>query len=1157
MGSQKGHIKKGEQFSPVHQVTRYTLLLMALIVVCAATFVFTPKDAFAATVSVPIVINAKSGSDTLETGGVAATVTCTGGGGTHDGNAASQSFTCNESVTVTVIMPTDAATSLYRFSDGSTTKSFTSCAAPGPCSATTYNDVTRVLTTDPTLAGLDTNRIIKVTRTVFGTTSTETFSGSGDQLLVLNGASMYARAAANTVFNVTTGDFSMWGYIYRTSDSGGVEVIAAKRDFSATTNPGYGVYINTSDQLEASLCDGSTTRIIMTITSPTVALNTHYLWAVSYDRDGNGNIYLYNVATDTLTTASTAISAQQLTIGNSQIFTMGRAPQGSSNFLAGRLDTTSVLLGTAISSTQVTALTKGEYIPPTSRYKFDEGSGTTGTDAVGGNNLTLSGTPTWTTKIKADQSSIITYRIVQVSSSQRYATGSTTTVSAASTPTITYYTQWNQTASLSGLDAQTIQVTRVVNGSSGTQNAGPTSTTNIWVDDGSTMSFEDPKVVTINQERYDTGSTSSFSNIQAAATRSATYFHQYAILTTLSGLDVAQTNPVTRTQLGVTNIDSVIGHTATVVWNDASATYTVPATVTISSTERFQSYNTTGQRSFAVSAYAAKTYIFNHEYELSSMTFLTSDGTSLITAPTSFTFTMSNGTALTSISGTWAKNGTATISAITWRGINVTPTANTIAITSGGDKSLNTNIAESVTPGIQLGTDGGVLTGLSWDSVNKQLTFTGTATGTKDTVVQYPVASFVNVQGVTVDGTAHTDFTDDNTNGIMTINDVSFSAHTIIITFSGPGGTAPTQIAPDTLTVATDYEVFLDTNATYVKFGSNFYADQIDVYGTRVEFTNIALIDAANPTQTFGIGMGSGNTTITEITSGAVVLTMSCTEGTQCNVQYYTASSTAVYNVHFNTGAGASTVTDIESSTFTTSASAFASASAPAVYFNSAGRYYEVKLTYTDPTLVTLYLTPQTGGGGGGGGGGPPDPDPDPDPTPDPNPTQSFTISAVLPSYTLQPGMSQQRIMTITVTGTTQIFITSLTFVEHAEWFTINKQLPFSAIMDENNEIKTDIPITLTLPATETTDAKQFNVILATSNGASEANVQVPILITTPAIQFPELPQVPEIPNLPPILSGPPFNNNVWNLATIFGVLLLGGTIVGAARKKGKLKTRR
>lgn len=129
------------------------------------------------TVTVPITINPRSGSDTMEIAGVVATVTCTGGGGSHDGNSATQNFACNPSTTVLITLPTDASTSRFRFSDGTTSKSFLACGS-GTCSPTVYSDVTRQMKLTITASGLDANKSIAITRIHVGSTGTDNIPGS-------------------------------------------------------------------------------------------------------------------------------------------------------------------------------------------------------------------------------------------------------------------------------------------------------------------------------------------------------------------------------------------------------------------------------------------------------------------------------------------------------------------------------------------------------------------------------------------------------------------------------------------------------------------------------------------------------------------------------------------------------------------------------------------------------------------------------------------------------------------------------------------------------------------------------------------------------------------------------------------------------------------
>lgn len=179
-------------------------------------------------------------------------------------------------------------------------------------------------------------------------------SGGGvyGQYVILNGSSQYFTASANTVFDVTTQDFSLWGFLYRSSDSGALEQIAIKRDNAVVTNKGYAVFIDSSDKLSVFLCDGSASRLSVSSTS-TISLNTWYFWAATFDRDGSMTIYLHNMSTGAYETGSTSISTQQLTISNTQTFTVGRRSASSGEYFSGRFDHLNVLIGTAITAQNV------------------------------------------------------------------------------------------------------------------------------------------------------------------------------------------------------------------------------------------------------------------------------------------------------------------------------------------------------------------------------------------------------------------------------------------------------------------------------------------------------------------------------------------------------------------------------------------------------------------------------------------------------------------------------------------------------------------------------------------------------------------------------------------------------------------------------------
>lgn len=169
--------------------------------------------------------------------------------------------------------------------------------------------------------------------------------GVKDFAAVLNGSSQYFTAAANTVHDFTTGDFSFSFWLYRVTDSGGIEQLVIK--FSAG-NVGYRVFINASDKIQAQIGDASGATSITGDTS--IATATWYFVTVTFDRDGNGIIYL-NATSD----GSASISGRALTITNAQTFTVGRDSASSAEFFPGRIDDLRIY-NTALTSTEVATL---------------------------------------------------------------------------------------------------------------------------------------------------------------------------------------------------------------------------------------------------------------------------------------------------------------------------------------------------------------------------------------------------------------------------------------------------------------------------------------------------------------------------------------------------------------------------------------------------------------------------------------------------------------------------------------------------------------------------------------------------------------------------------------------------------------------------------
>lgn len=163
----------------------------------------------------------------------------------------------------------------------------------------------------------------------------------------------------------------------------------------------------------------------------------------------------------------------------------------------------------------------------------------------------------------------------------------------------------------------------------------------------------------------------------------------------------------------------------------------------------------------------------------------------------------------------------------------------------------------------------------------------------------------------------------------------------------------PNQIAPDSNVISSDYKVEFTGYSpnTYLGFGTNFYSDGLAVYSDHVVFTNTALGGSSNPTHSFGIGVQSGNATITTIGQKLITLSMSCTVGQVCYSYYYYGIGISSVGITTNSG-----LVTIPKSEFYTDATSFNSASAPAVYNNVAGGYVEVKAVYSNPTTETFYV---------------------------------------------------------------------------------------------------------------------------------------------------------------------------------------------------------
>ena len=309
---------------------------------------------------------------------------------------------------------------------------------------------------------------------------------------------------------------------------------------------------------------------------------------------------------------------------------------------------------------------------------------------------------------------------------------------------------------------------------------------------------------------------------------------------------------------------------------------------------------------------------------------------------------------------------------------------------------------------------------------------------------------------------------------------------------------APTSITPDTSTDPSDYRFFLTTHSTYIFANVNVYSDTWYIHNDHVNFTNTALSASTNPTQSFGIGADDGNATITEIATGQVKVTMTCTSGSNCDAYFYHSPLSRVYAV---TTTIAGTDTTKQASEYTTDSS-FSGLALPAVYTNSASGYVQVRLTYSSPTTITFFLS-QSDSGGGSGGGGSDGGDGDSGSgngggsSSGGTSGQVLNVTVTMPEFTIAPGSSQTKNMTISAVGYTRVIITEIAFdSRYADWIALHSGgFPISITLQPGQtQLQKVIPMTITVPAgTEFQSIMINSKVVARIDSLSATEIAVPI----------------------------------------------------------------
>lgn len=356
------------------------------------------KPAYAATVQVPITLNMRTGSSTPEDASAAFTVTCAGGGGTHDGRPAQQTFTCNESSTVTITTPIDTGTSRFRFSDESVAKSFTSCAAPGPCTDTSYSDVTRQYRNGFIANNFVGDRWLTATRTQYGISGIEPINGTipaSDYRLTLDGIDDTVTTANTASLNAAKVSIFFW---IKPVDFSNTYVVGYKGTTGSTFD--YEFYYSGAGKITV----GAKTGVGAQTTSVATNAMTVGSWNhVGIVIDGSTIQHYLNGSPN----GSTSLVSAGNIVNQPGGITIGNEP-GSSFYCKCQLEDY-LTYNTNLSSTQAGQIYNGTSIS-TNRvlyFRFNEGSGTSVIDHSGNSNTgTINGSakyelPVWTDEAKS------------------------------------------------------------------------------------------------------------------------------------------------------------------------------------------------------------------------------------------------------------------------------------------------------------------------------------------------------------------------------------------------------------------------------------------------------------------------------------------------------------------------------------------------------------------------------------------------------------------------------------------------------------------------------------------------------------------------------------------------------------------------------------
>jgi hypothetical protein len=341
------------------------------------------------------------------------------------------------------------------------------------------------------------------------------------------------------------------------------------------------------------------------------------------------------------------------------------------------------------------------------------------------------------TDIWADQASTLSVEDpVSISATERWDTSGTVSFSnlqtAASRTTGTYYRQFSQIITLSGMDAaQSVSATVTqLNSATSATISGGTQTT-VWADNSSTFTVPLQKVVTSNQERFQSYNSTASASYTVSATNTKTFVYQH---------EFNQLFRINEAHLGVTFVPM------------PSATFTAAVTTA----------NNTSLGTVTFDTQVTDDYL----------------------QPSTGRVWVKNGTQ-TFGAVTWRGIDVRASGAT----CSVTSYGNCDIVTHSAHVGYGPPYHH-----FRIGTDDQTASvdNVSFNQNAATLTFNATSSGTKTTIVEFLGSDYGAVNQVTVNGAAVNPAlwsvsTIDSTTSLLTITGVSFSENTFVITFAAAG----------------------------------------------------------------------------------------------------------------------------------------------------------------------------------------------------------------------------------------------------------------------------------------------------------------------------------------------------------------------------------